>query len=85
MTVSELAEAKDVELQYATYTDFWDSTLAAGRAPGYDGPLLSEDSSGDGSDISDGSEEDYSDGSEENYSDGEEYSEDYGDGSGEEY
>ena len=85
MTVSELAEAKDVELQYATYTDFWDSTLAAGRAPGYEGPLLSEDSSGDGSDISDGSEEDYSDGSEEDYSDGEEYSEDYGDGSGEEY
>lgn len=82
MTVSELAEAKDVELQYATYTDFWDSTLAAGRAPGYDGPLLSEEDSGDGSDISDGSEEDYSDGDEEDYSDG---GEDYSGGSEEEY
>lgn len=86
MTVSELAAAKDVELQYASYSDFWDSTLASGAVAGYDGPLLSSDSSdessGDGSDISDGSEEDYSDGSEEDYSDGSE--EDYSDGS-EEY
>ena len=92
MTVSELAEAKDVELQYASYADFWDSSLAKGLVPGYNGPLLesdsSEENSDEGSDISDGSEEgysdsgeDYSDGSEEDYSDG---GEDYSDGS-EEY
>ena len=84
MTVSELAEAKDVELQYASYADFWDSSLAKGLVAGYNGPLLesesSEESSDEGSDISDG-EEDYSDGSEEEYSD---EGEDYSDGS-EEY
>lgn len=83
MTVSELAAAKDVELQYASYVDFWDSSLAKGLVAGYDGPLLASDSSdgssGDGSDISDGSQddgsgEDYSDGSEEDYSDGKDYS-----------
>lgn len=77
MTVSELAAAKDVELQYASYVDFWDSSLAKGLVAGYNGPLLesdsSEESSDDGSDISDG-EEDYSDGSEEDYSNGEDYS-----------
>ncbi len=30
MTVSELAEAKDVTLQNATYSQFWDSQLQAG-------------------------------------------------------
>lgn len=82
MTVSELAEAKDVELQYTSYSSFWDSALASGEVSGYDGPLLSSDSD-DESDISDGSsedEEDYSDGSEEEYSD--DY---YDDESSEEY
>lgn len=32
MTVSELAQAKDIELQFACYTDFWDSTLASKAA-----------------------------------------------------
>ena len=89
MTVSELAKAKGVELQNASYADFWDSSLSKGLVAGYDGPLLSAEAAsegGDGSDISDGSSED---GSGEDYSDGsgdasydDEY---YDDGSGEEY
>lgn len=35
VTLSELAEAKDVDLQNALYVEFWDSTLAAGNVPGY--------------------------------------------------
>lgn len=83
VTVSELAEAKDVTLQSASYSDFWDSSLQAGRVAGYAGNSSdSEDSSedgsagsdsSDGSDVSDGSsdEGDYSDGSDESdYSDG---------------
>ena len=83
VTVSELAEAKDVTLQSASYSDFWDSSLQAGRVAGYAGNSSdSEDSSedgsdgsdsSDGSDVSDGSsdEGDYSDGSDEiDYSDG---------------
>lgn len=94
VTVSELAEAKDVTLQSASYSDFWDSSLQAGRVAGYAGNSSdSEDSSddgsdgsdsSDGSDVSDGSsdEGDYSDDSDESdYSDG--YSDDgsYDDGS----
>ena len=41
MTVSELAKAKGVELQNASYADFWDSSLSKGLVAGYDGPLLS--------------------------------------------
>lgn len=83
VTVSELAEAKDVTLQSASYSDFWDSSLQAGRVAGYagnssDSKDSSEDGSdgsdsSDGSDVSDGSsnEDDYSDGSDESdYSDG---------------
>lgn len=83
VTVSELAEAKDVTLQSASYSDFWDSSLQAGRVAGYagnssDSKDSSEDGSdgsdsSDGSDVSDGSsdEGDYSDGSDESdYSDG---------------
>lgn len=63
VTVSELAAAKGVKLQYAQYTDFWDSDLAAGNVPGYEGPsddLVS--SGGDAEDFSDDTG-DYSDGS----------------------
>ena len=93
MTVSELAEAKGVDLQYASYSDFWDSSLENGLVAGYEGNSSSEEGSEDGSegsfddgsgDYSDGSE-DYSDGSEEEYYDdgsGDEY---YDDGSGDEY
>lgn len=37
VTVSELAKAKGVELQNASYIDFWDSALASGEVPGYTG------------------------------------------------
>ena len=74
VTVSELAEAKDVTLQSASYSDFWDSSLQAGRVAGYAGNSSdSEDSSEDGSDGSDSSDgSDVSDGSsdEGDYSDG---------------
>lgn len=84
VTVSELAEAKDVTLQSASYSDFWDSSLQAGRVAGYAGNSSdSEDSSEDGSDGSDSSDGyDVSDGSsnEDDYSDGSDES-DYSDGS----
>ena len=78
VTVSELAEAKGVKLQNASYSDFWDSSLANGLVTGYEGDPndLSDGSSsdsGDASDLDDGSsdEGDFSDGSgEEDYSDG---------------
>ena len=94
VTVSELAEAKDVTLQSASYSDFWDSSLQAGRVAGYAGNSSdSEDSSddgsdgsdsSDGSDVSDGSSDDgdYSDGSDESdYSDGSSDDGNYDDGS----
>lgn len=77
VTVSELAEAKNVTLQNTTYSQFWDSQLEAGNVPGYNGKTTSDestdasdssdssdesaDSSGDSQDVSDGS--DTSDGS----------------------
>lgn len=99
MTVSELAEAKGVELQYASYSDFWDSSLENGLVAGYEGNTDSADEPGESSeavsDVSDGTseEETFDDGSED-YSDGsdsggdeysEDGSEDYSDGSGGEY
>ena len=95
VTVSELAAAKDVTLQNASYTDFWDSSLEAGRVPGYngssdssssDGSSDASDSSSDGSgDISDGSSDssDVSDGSSDgsDVSDGSSDSSDVSDGS----
>ena len=94
VTVSELAAAKDVTLQSASYSDFWDSSLQAGRVAGYagnssdstdssDGSESSEstdvsDGSSDGSDVSDGSD-DSSDGSD--YSDGSSDDGSYDDGS----
>lgn len=61
VTVSELAEAKGVKLQNASYSDFWDSSLANGSVAGYEGSSsdsgTGDGSSGDASDISDGSDE----------------------------
>mgnify|MGYP004592366139 CR=1 FL=1 len=97
VTVSELAEAKDVTLQSASYSDFWDSSLQAGRVAGYagnssDSKDSSEDGSdgsdsSDGSDVSDGSsDEGDSDGSDESdYSDGSSDDGSYDDGSNDEY
>lgn len=94
VTVSELAAAKDVTLQSASYSDFWDSSLQVGRVAGYagnssdstdssDGSESSDstdvsDGSSDGSDVSDGSD-DSSDGSD--YSDGSSDDGSYDDGS----
>ena len=74
VTVSEMAEAKNVTLQNACYVDFWPSTLSNGDVPGYNGGADANtadaadstdgSSSGDGSDVSDGSDESsYDDGS----------------------
>ena len=35
VTLSEMAEAKDVDLQNTLYIDMWDSSLAAGIVAGY--------------------------------------------------
>lgn len=75
VTLSEMAEAKGVNLQYVSYSDFWDSSLAAGIVPGYVG----NESSGSGdSDFEDDSDyEDYDEDYEEDYD--EDYDEDYSD------
>ena len=84
VTVSEMAEAKNVTLQNACYIDFWQSTLDSGQVAGYQGSTSTDgdtsdstDTSSDGSDSSDTSDgRDTSDGSD--YSDG---SDSYDDGS----
>ena len=74
VTVSEMAEAKNVDLQYTCYVDFWQSTFDRGEIPGYQGTVSTDgtsdssdtsgDSSGDGSsDVSDGSGDGSGDGS----------------------
>lgn len=93
VTVSEMAEAKGVTLQNASYSDFWDSTLAKGNVAGYNGG--SDDSTlTDGESINASGEESFSDGEQESeggfddgsseddsgYSDGSESGDDYSDG-----
>lgn len=86
VTVSELAAAKDVTLQSASYSDFWDSSLQAGRVAGYAGNSSDSADSSDGSessdstDVSDGSSDgsDVSDGSDDS-SDGSDYSDGFSD------
>lgn len=80
VTVSELAAAKGVNLQSASYTDFTDYSLENGLVAGYEGNTAdtsNDEGSGDG--ISDGSDGDdgysdgddgYSDGDDDYYSDG---------------
>lgn len=79
VTVSEMAAAKNVTLQPARYSEFWQSSLDAGLVAGYQGSGSSDasadgtsDASGDSSDdgssdesdgSSDGNEGDFSDGS----------------------
>lgn len=46
VTLSELAAAKGVDLQNAEYTDFWDSSLAAGLVAGYRGADFDDGLSG---------------------------------------
>ena len=96
VTVSEMAEAKNVTLQNACYVDFWPSTLSNGGVPGYQGGSdasastdgtdgtsdASADSSDGSTDSSDGSG-DYSDGSSDDgsYDDGSSDDGSYDDGS----
>ena len=74
VTVSEMAEAKNVTLQNACYVDFWPSTLSNGGVPGYNGGTDADtaestdstdgSSSDENPDVSDGSTDDsYDDGS----------------------
>ena len=65
MTVSELAAAKGVTLQGASYSDFWDSSLQKGIVAGYSGNTTdtSGDESTDGTDTSNDGSTDTSDGS----------------------
>lgn len=49
VTVSEMAEAKNVTLQPARYAEFWQSALDAGYVPGYAGSSAESDST-DGAD-----------------------------------
>ena len=59
VTVSEMAEAKNVTLKPAKYAEFWQSALDAGYVPGYNGNGSSDsDSSEDSADESNGSESD---------------------------
>lgn len=64
VTISELAAAKGVDLQSASYTDFWDSTLASGTVAGYEGNVTEEPSFEDGEESASGesSEESFEDG-----------------------
>ncbi|MBR2765193.1 MAG: polysaccharide deacetylase family protein [Blautia sp.] len=41
VTVSELAEIKNVRLENASYSDFWESSLISGLVPGYKGDAMS--------------------------------------------
>ena len=74
VTVSEMAEAKNVTLQNACYVDFWPSTLSNGGVPGYNGGTDTDtaestdstdgSSSDESPDVTDGSTDDsYDDGS----------------------
>ena len=56
VTVSEMAEAKNVTLLPARYAEFWQSALDKGLVPGYAGNSSSDDTSTDGT--TDGSAED---------------------------
>ena len=87
VTVSEMAEAKNVTLQNACYVDFWPSTLSNGGVPGYQGGADAAastdytDGTTDSSDSSDGNS-DYSDGSEDGSTDDSSSDGSYDDGSG---
>ena len=73
VTVSEMAEAKNVTLQNASYNNFWQDILDEGLVPGYAGNSTSDaDTSDSTEDSSDGSEDGSSSDGSEDYSDGSE-------------
>lgn len=82
VTVSELAEAKGVTLQNASYVEFWDSSLERGEVAGYEGNVTDGTSGSDdggtdtdGGDLTDGESSD-----EGSYTDGEDDGGDFDDG-----
>lgn len=87
VTVSEMAEAKNVTLQNACYVDFWPSTLSNGGVPGYNGGTDADTAeSTESTDSTDGSSSDenpdVSDGStDDSYDDGSSDDSSYDDGS----
>lgn len=87
VTVSEMAEAKNVTLQNACYVDFWPSTLSNGGVLGYNGGTDADTAeSTDSTDSTDGSSSDenpdVSDGStDDSYDDGSSDDSSYDDGS----
>ena len=87
VTVSEMAEAKNVTLQNACYVDFWPSTLSNGGVPGYNGGTDADTAEAtDSTDSTDGSSSDenpdVSDGStDDSYDDGSSDDSSYDDGS----
>lgn len=81
VTVSEMAEAKNVDLQNACYIDFWQSTIDRGEVAGYRGNSDADITDGsEGTDSGDGTYDDgsYDDGT---YDDGSGYEEDFSDDS----
>lgn len=81
VTVSEMAEAKNVDLQNACYIDFWQSTIDRGEVAGYRGNSDADITDGsEGTDSGDGTYDDgsYDDGT---YDDGYGYEEDFSDDS----
>lgn len=81
VTVSEMAEAKNVTLQQASYSDFWQSSLERGTVAGYAGSGTETSAEGNSDGDSDGFE-DGDDGSSDDFtSDGGDGTEDeFGDG-----
>ncbi len=68
VTVSEMAEAKNVTLQVASYNNFWQDILDQGQVPGYAGNSTSDADTSDSTESDDsadgGNTEDSGDGSE---------------------
>lgn len=62
VTVSEMAEAKNVVLQNASYSDFWQSSLDRGAVAGYAGNSTEDSTDTSSEETSDGDSEGFEDG-----------------------
>lgn len=77
VTVSEMAEAKNVVLQNASYSDFWQSSLDRGAVAGYAGNSTEGSTDTSSEETSDGDSEGFEDGDDGN---SEDFTSDDGDG-----
>lgn len=77
VTVSEMAEAKNVVLQNASYSDFWQSSLDRGAVAGYTGNSTEDSTDTSSEETSDGDSEGFEDGDDGN---SEDFTSDDGDG-----